>query len=156
MRIILFSIMSFLLLSCGRNSKMKLEEPGKAVKDSVHDTNHFEGYTPDHPINFPHSKHAGIRGIDCKYCHNSVDDKVATSPSPQICLDCHQSTKGNELLENYPGKNGIVWKKVENLDDSVSFNTNQKIIYCTYLVNGRSLPKDTSKLDGYECAKCHY
>ncbi|PHX58589.1 MAG: hypothetical protein CK522_03470, partial [Opitutia bacterium] len=42
------------------------------------------GYTPDQPVAFDHSFHAGpdsVLGLDCRYCHNSVD-KSAHSNVP--------------------------------------------------------------------------
>ncbi|MFM7643775.1 MAG: c-type cytochrome, partial [Sphingomonadales bacterium] len=41
-----------------------------ALFQSLYSINIMEGYQPSQPIAFPHSQHAGINGIDCKYCHN--------------------------------------------------------------------------------------
>src|SRR4051812_35651632 len=42
------------------------------------------------PIRFSHKHHVGDDGLDCRYCHASVEkSSFAGLPSPQICLTCH-------------------------------------------------------------------
>src|SRR5438128_10310190 len=42
------------------------------------------------PIPFSHKHHAGDDGIDCRYCHTSVEKSAfAGMPSTSICLSCH-------------------------------------------------------------------
>ena len=55
-----------------------------------------ENYQPSQPIEFPHSVHAGINGIDCKYCHNSVTkSKTAGLPTVNVCMNCHKQVSGS-------------------------------------------------------------
>ena len=58
----------------------------------LYSINVMEGYQPSQPIAFPHDKHAGLNGIDCKYCHNSVaKSKSAGLPTVNVCMNCHKS-----------------------------------------------------------------
>src|SRR5689334_9429900 len=42
------------------------------------------------PIPFSHKHHVGDDGIDCRYCHTSVEKSAfAGLPSTEICLTCH-------------------------------------------------------------------
>ncbi|NBX38550.1 MAG: hypothetical protein EBR54_03935, partial [Flavobacteriia bacterium] len=57
--------------------------------------NLMENYQPSQPIAFPHSQHAGVNGIDCKYCHNSVEkSKSAGLPTVNVCMNCHKLING--------------------------------------------------------------
>ena len=117
-----------------------------------------EDYQPSQPIEFPHSVHAGINGIDCKYCHNSVtESKTAGIPSVNVCMNCHKQVNGTtpEQQEKiakiyaaagwdtdkgvYTGKTKpIVWNKVHVLPDHVYFNHSQHVV-----------------VGGVDCKQCH-
>ncbi|NNM71721.1 cytochrome c3 family protein [Enterovirga aerilata] len=53
------------------------------------------------PIPFQHSLHAGTLGIDCRYCHSTVERAAAAGmPSAAACLTCHSEIwQGASLLE---------------------------------------------------------
>lgn len=115
-----------------------------------------EDYQPSQPIAFPHDIHAGKNGIDCKYCHNSVNkSKSASLPSVNVCMNCHKQIAGNtpEQQEKikaiydaagwdgskYTGKTKeIVWNKVHVLPDHVYFNHSQHV-----------------EVGGVDCKQCH-
>jgi mono/diheme cytochrome c family protein len=110
--------------------------------------NVMEGYQPSQPIAFPHSVHAGINGIDCKYCHNSVTkSKSAGIPSVNVCMNCHKHISGqgkpfeDEIKKIYAASGWnpesksykdsvkpIVWNKVHVLPDHVYFNHSQHVV----------------------------
>jgi len=48
------------------------------------------GYMPRQPVAYDHQLHAGELGIDCRYCHNTVEyaDHAAIPPT-QTCMNCH-------------------------------------------------------------------
>ena len=49
------------------------------------------GYQPDQPVPYSHALHAGELGMDCKYCHTTVDKAShAAIPSTETCMNCHQ------------------------------------------------------------------
>ncbi|MDP2325780.1 MAG: cytochrome c3 family protein, partial [Gammaproteobacteria bacterium] len=42
------------------------------------------------PIPFSHQRHVGGNGIDCRYCHTSVETSgVANVPPTETCMTCH-------------------------------------------------------------------
>ncbi|MEO7156123.1 MAG: cytochrome c3 family protein, partial [Vicinamibacterales bacterium] len=44
----------------------------------------------EQPLQFSHAHHVGGEGIDCRYCHTSVEkSSFAGIPSTQICMTCH-------------------------------------------------------------------
>lgn len=109
----------------------------------------LEDYQPSQPIEFPHSVHAGDNGIDCKYCHNSVEkSKTAGLPTVNVCMNCHKQVTGSKpgqeekiakIYEaagfdpagggSYTGETKeIVWNKVHVLPDHVYFNHSQHVV----------------------------
>jgi len=97
------------------------------------------GYQPDQPIAYDHALHAGQLGIDCRYCHSSVDKSPSAGvPTANTCWNCHQHVqKGNPKLaplraamgvdENHkaiPGakKEPIKWVRVHKAPDYVYFD----------------------------------
>ena len=122
--------------------------------------NVVEEYQPSQPIAFPHDQHAGVNGIDCKYCHNSVTkSKSAGIPSVNVCMNCHKQINGEgkpyageikKIYEaagwdvssgagKYTGKTKpIVWNKVHVLPDHVYFNHSQHVV-----------------VGGIDCKQCH-
>src|ERR1700694_5539967 len=55
----------------------------------------------DQPVPFSHKHHAGELGIDCRYCHTSVEkSSFAGVPPTQTCMTCHsQIWTNSEMLE---------------------------------------------------------
>ena len=115
-----------------------------------------EAYQPSQPIDFPHSVHAGVNGIDCRYCHNSATkSKSAGIPTVNVCMNCHkqvsgrtpeQETKIKAIYEaaGWDGKmysgdtKPIKWNKVHVLPDHVYFNHSQHVTVA-----------------GIDCKQCH-
>ena len=87
-----------------------------------------KGYEPTQPIPFSHKLHAGEYGIDCKYCHTSVEvSRYSSIPSMNICMNCHMSvgvTKSwiQKLQKQYSENKPVAWQKVHLLPDHVKFN----------------------------------
>ncbi len=83
---------------------------------------------PDQPIPFSHKHHVGDDGIDCRYCHTSVEKSAfAGLPSTDICMTCHSQLWTNaEMLEpvraSYRTGTSIEWTRVHDLPDFVYFN----------------------------------
>ena len=50
------------------------------------------GYMPEQPIPYSHALHAGKLGIDCRYCHTTVEHAASAAvPPTQTCLGCHSN-----------------------------------------------------------------
>jgi len=80
------------------------------------------------PVPFSHKHHVGDDGIDCRYCHTSVEtSSVAGLPPTETCMGCHSQIWANaELLapvrESYRTGKSIEWVRVHDLPDFVYFN----------------------------------
>ena len=77
---------------------------------------------------FSHKHHAGELGIDCRYCHTSVEkSSFAGLPPTQTCMTCHSQIWTNaSMLEpvraSYRDDKSIAWTRVNALPDFVYFN----------------------------------
>jgi len=86
------------------------------------------GYQPEQPVPYSHALHAGKLGIDCRYCHNTVEVAAhAAIPPTATCMNCHERiwTQSEKLLpvrESAATGRSVEWKKVHDLPDYVYFN----------------------------------
>ena len=86
------------------------------------------GYAPEQPIPYSHALHVGELGLDCRYCHTTVDDaSFAAIPPTETCMNCHATVKTDSarlapLYESYETGKPIEWVKVHDLPDYVYFN----------------------------------
>jgi hypothetical protein len=82
----------------------------------------------DQPIPFSHQHHAWELGIDCRYCHTSVETSAeAGIPSSEICMSCHSQIWTNSpLLEpvrkSYETGTPLRWVRVNHVPEFVYFN----------------------------------
>lgn len=73
------------------------------------------------PIQFSHAHHVNGLGIDCRYCHTSVEDSAfAGIPPTKTCMNCHsQIWVGSPVLESvresYRTGSSIAWERVHRL-----------------------------------------
>ncbi len=82
----------------------------------------------DQPVPFSHKHHVSDDGIDCRYCHTSVETSpFAGLPATEICMGCHsQIWKNAEVLEpvraSWQTGQSLQWTRVHDLPDFVYFN----------------------------------
>ena len=80
------------------------------------------------PVPFSHQHHAGDLGIDCRYCHTSVEHGPnAGIPATETCMHCHsQMWVGSDMLEpvraSYRSGKSLRWQRVYNLPGFVYFD----------------------------------
>ncbi len=80
------------------------------------------------PVPFSHQHHAGTIGIDCRYCHTSVETSpFAGLPATKTCMNCHsQIWLGSQMLEpvreSYRTDEPLRWKRIYNLPGFVYFD----------------------------------
>ena len=88
------------------------------------------GYQPHQPVPFSHKLHAGQMGLDCRYCHSTVESSsFASIPPNATCMNCHANLDLGErqkrvqpLIDSYEGKKSLEWVKVHMLPDYAYFN----------------------------------
>jgi hypothetical protein len=82
----------------------------------------------EQPVPFSHDHHVGGLGIDCRYCHTSVETSAfAGIPATATCMNCHsQIWSTSEMLkpvrDSLQNATPIQWTRVHNLADFVYFN----------------------------------
>ena len=69
-----------------------------------------EGYQPEQPVPYSHALHAGELGLDCRYCHFSVEQNDhANVPPTQVCMNCHARLDyGAQFFSGYPDSRASV------------------------------------------------
>jgi len=125
------------------------------------------GYRPKQPVAFSHALHAGDMGMDCRYCHNTVETAaMAAIPPTQTCMNCHsQIRKESELLidlqESYTSGKPIPWVRVHDLPDYVYFNHSAHVargvgcVSCHGRVDQMDVVKQVEPLSMGWCLDCH-
>lgn len=101
------------------------------------------GKTVKQLIPFRHDLHSGELGIDCRYCHSSVERAAfAGMPSAQTCMTCHsQVWKGATVLE--PIRTSLA------LDQPIVWNAVHRLPEHAYFHHGIHVSK------GVACETCH-
>ena len=80
------------------------------------------------PVPFSHKHHVGELGLDCRYCHSSVEvSSSAGMPATETCMTCHsQIWTNSSMLEpvraSYSSSKPISWTRVNAVPDFVYFN----------------------------------
>lgn len=80
------------------------------------------------PVQFSHKHHVGDDGIDCRYCHQSVETTASAGmPSTQTCMNCHsqiwaESPYLEPVRASYRDNKPIMWERVHKLPEYAYFN----------------------------------
>jgi hypothetical protein len=86
------------------------------------------GYQPVQPVAYSHKLHAGELGINCLYCHATVDRApVAVVPPTQVCMNCHRLVKRDSpalaaIRESSSSGRPMQWVRVHNLPGFAYFD----------------------------------
>jgi hypothetical protein len=82
----------------------------------------------EQPIQFSHERHVAGNGIDCRYCHTSVEESAfANIPPTKTCMNCHSQIWATApILEpvraSFRNNTPLKWTRVHDLPDFVYFN----------------------------------
>src|SRR5436190_8111194 len=82
----------------------------------------------EQPLQFSHMHHVNDDGIDCRYCHTTVEtSSFAGIPPTKTCMNCHSQIWTNApLLEpvraSFRDNKSLVWTRVHDLPDYVYFS----------------------------------
>jgi hypothetical protein len=80
------------------------------------------------PVQFSHKHHVGDDGIDCRYCHTTVEvAATAGMPSTQTCMNCHSQIWADSpylepVRESWRTGRPIEWTRVHDLPDYAYFD----------------------------------
>lgn len=125
------------------------------------------GVPREQPVPFSHKHHVNGLGIDCRYCHTSVEEVAfAGIPPVKTCMTCHsQIWTEAPLLEpiraSYRTDKAIEWIRVHDLPDFVYFNHSIHVrkgvgcVSCHGRVDQMPLMMKANSLDMQWCLECH-
>src|ERR1700756_2762062 len=88
----------------------------------------YAGVVKPQPVPFSHQHHVGGLGLDCRYCHTSVEESsFAGIPPTKTCINCHaQLWTSADMLKplrtSFRTGQSVEWNRVHDLPDYVYFN----------------------------------
>ena len=98
----------------------------------------------EQPINFPHTIHVNVVGLDCTFCHRGATTQAnATVPALELCMGCHGviPSQGRpqlqRLVDAFNSGEPINWNRIHQMPDHVHF------VHAMH-INA-----------GFDCATCH-
>ncbi len=119
------------------------------------------------PVPFSHQHHVGGLGIDCRYCHTSVETSaVAGVPPVDTCMNCHKMMWADApmlkpIRDAHKTGEAIEWNQVNKVPEFVYFNHSAHInkgvscVSCHGQVNEMPLMRKTQTLYMGFCLDCH-
>jgi hypothetical protein len=125
------------------------------------------GMFREQPVPFSHKHHVSDDGIDCRYCHTSVEtSQFAGIPPTETCMTCHSQIWSNaEILApvraSFSTDRSLSWTRVHDLPDFVYFNHSihiHKGIGCSTChgrVDEMPLTHSVNTLYMMWCINCH-
>ncbi len=125
------------------------------------------GVRHDQPVPFSHEHHVRGLGIDCRYCHTSVEkSRFAGIPPAKTCMTCHSQIWTNAdmlapVREAYRTGKPIPWTRIHNLPDYVYFNHSIHVakgvacITCHGPIDKMPLTYQAKSLNMSWCLSCH-
>src|SRR5687768_14529830 len=121
----------------------------------------------EQPIQFSHAHHVGGMGIDCRYCHTSVEESAfANIPPTKTCMNCHSQVWNQApILEpvraSFRDNTPLEWTRVHDLPDFVYFNHQVHVAKgvgcatCHGRVDQMPLMLQHASLQMEWCLECH-
>jgi len=125
------------------------------------------GVAIDQPVHFSHKHHVTGMGIDCRYCHTTVEvSAFAGVPPTETCMTCHsQIWTEAPILEpvraSFRDNKAIEWNRVHDLPDFVYFNHSIHVSQgigcqsCHGQVDQMPLVEKAHTLNMEWCLDCH-
>lgn len=82
----------------------------------------------EQPFQFSHRQHVSGVGIDCRYCHSSVEDSsFAGVPPTETCMSCHSQVWPDapflaDVRQSWDTGKPLTWTRLNDLPDFVYFD----------------------------------
>jgi hypothetical protein len=121
----------------------------------------------EQPIQFSHQHHAAGIGIDCRYCHTTVERAASAGiPPTKTCMNCHSEIWADSpflepVRESFRSGEPLRWIRVHDLPDFVYFNHSVHVkkgvgcASCHGRVDRMPLMMQNASLQMEWCLDCH-
>jgi hypothetical protein len=128
---------------------------------------HGVGEAVEQPVPFSHKHHVGDDGIDCRYCHSSVETSAfAGIPPLSTCMTCHSQLYTDTaalkpVVDSWRHGVALHWQRVHQLPDFVYFNHSIHVakgvgcVTCHGRVDRMPLTWRARPLSMQWCLDCH-
>jgi Cytochrome c7 and related cytochrome c len=125
------------------------------------------GVVRQQPVPFSHEHHVSGLGIDCRYCHLSVEvSSFAGIPATEVCMNCHSQIWADSSMlapvrESFRTGQSIAWTRVHNLAGFAYFNHSIHVhkgigcVTCHGRVDRMPLMWQAASLQMEWCLECH-
>jgi len=130
------------------------------------------GYMPEQPVPYSHRIHAGVLGLDCRYCHNTVERAAkAAVPPVQTCINCHNTIafddkdprffRVEKVKKSFASATPIAWVRVHDLPDYAYFNHSAHVtrgigcVTCHGRIDSMDTVYQAEPLSMSWCVDCH-
>jgi hypothetical protein len=162
-----FSSISVLLLKLGSVATLVAVSAAIFVWRTIIAPRPALGAPVEQVVPFSHKHHVGDDGIDCRYCHTSVEKSAfAGIPPLSTCMTCHsQLFTDASILEPlraaYAGRKTLQWQRVHDLPDFVYFDHSIHVAKgvgcssCHGAVDTMPLVSRVASLRMQWCLECH-
>ncbi len=126
-----------------------------------------QGIVLNQPVPFSHEHHVAGLGLDCRYCHTSVEtSRSAGIPPTATCMNCHKLIwADSDMLEPVRASlredRPIVWTRVHDLPDFTYFDHSIHVakgigcVSCHGRVDEMPLMRQAAPLQMEWCLECH-
>jgi hypothetical protein len=125
------------------------------------------GYRPAQPVPYSHRLHVGDLGLDCRYCHASVESSpVANVPPTSACMNCHKTVRRDSpllqpLRDSAATGRPMRWVRVHKLPDFAYFAHNVHVaagigcVTCHGRIDEMDVVMQMKPLSMSWCLDCH-
>jgi hypothetical protein len=125
------------------------------------------GYAPLQPVAYSHALHAAELGIDCRYCHNTVEVAAeAAIPPASTCMNCHATVRTSSpqltaVRASAATGEPLAWLRVHDLPDYVYFDHSVHLaagvgcVSCHGRVDTMEVVQQVEPLSMGWCLDCH-
>lgn len=125
------------------------------------------GYRPVQPVEYSHALHAGELGLDCRFCHSTVERSAnASVPAVEVCMACHQVVKRDSpliapLVAAWNDGVPIRWVRVHKIPEYAYFDHSVHIAAgvgcssCHGRIDQMAVVQQAKPLSMGWCLECH-
>ncbi len=125
------------------------------------------GYAPTQPVPFSHRLHATDLGMDCRYCHYTVEQgPYAAIPPTAVCMNCHETVGKDsprliEVRRSWETGEPIPWVRVHMLPDYAFFDHSAHLaqgvgcVECHGRIDQMPVVSQEEPLSMSWCLDCH-